>query len=84
MWSAICTTGTPPITRFSYTAVLKIFYQEFVRKATVLVIPTVLEIFYQEFVRKATVLVIPTVLEIFYQEFGRKATAVLFIPTALL
>ena len=46
--------------------VLEIFYQEFVRKALVLVSATVLEIFYQEFVHhtKALILVNPTVIKI--------------------
>ena len=58
------------------------YYQEFCRKALLLVIPTVLEIFYQYLSRKALLLVIPTVLEIFYQYLCRKALR-LVIPTVL-
>ena len=49
----------------SYSAVLEIFYQDFCRKALLLVIPTVLEIFYRDLCRKALLLVNPTVEEIF-------------------
>ena len=60
----------------------EIFYQDFNRKALLLVIPTELEIFYQDFNRKSLLLVIPTVLEIFWQDLYTKAL-LLVIPTVL-